>query len=278
MSRRVAWEDLTNADTAPVPAWVFKASSALEIDEFLRSRFTGRSPTIRPDLRRAAVSYGRRALEIAIVAADLESGQSPPRCEWEGHWERTRDMGKAGADGLRSALRALDPRPGMSVRAYAKPLFQTRLGEGETQLGEGARRLSTRKRARHDAYVLLQARHILTRLAADAERRRKEFTGAITNVDDQATIERRAFVRMLSEAWVFIMGRAPGNSPAPNPFLDFAGAAWRDWRGTPAAPNFYRALCAALDALPESRIVVLAAQGPDWLDVANPYPQFLTPL
>src|SRR5215207_8290339 len=97
------------------------ARAELEIDGVLRPLCRdGRSPRVRPELRRDAIGYGRRALEIAITAAVTEREQAPPRDEWDPRWKLIRDRAGRAATAVELALRALVPdkkRP----KGYGRP-------------------------------------------------------------------------------------------------------------------------------------------------------------
>jgi hypothetical protein len=131
------WERWTDKDTAPVPARVFKPSTKLLIDDFLRerlpSRFKGKPSRrdavkvrprllIRAEIERDAIGYGRRALEVAIHAAVGEAAQSPsPRRKWEPNWLLVARKARRAERGIDHALRALDPN-NRKPRFYVQPL------------------------------------------------------------------------------------------------------------------------------------------------------------
>jgi hypothetical protein len=134
------------------------------------------------------------------------------------------------------------------------------------------------KRASRDVAAVLLARRTFARLHKDSESRRAKFTSSITSRDAPDAIEKRAFVQKLAEAWVFLTGQRPGKGRTveKNPFLQFVEAAWQDWKGEEVeAPSFVAPLGNALASLSDYRVRLLAADGPDWLHVSNPYRQFL---
>ena len=81
--------------------------------------------------------------------------------------------------------------------------------------------------------------------------------------------QKRAFVRILAEGWVFLTGEMPSKNldPSKNPFLRVVEAAWIDWRQVKNsdAAVFGEALNAAISSIDEARLNLLRAEGPDWM-------------
>ena len=218
-----AW---TNADTAPVPSKVFH-KSPLQIDAEITKRINaGRKPKVRSEIRESAIRVGRRAVEIAILRARMAHERNPSREDWEPGWGSIRDEAKDAAKAIRKTLRALDPK-GKSARTFKLPISQARLGN--PRFGTNVQGIA--RRAKRDALVLIAAEKILSGLAKDSETRRRDIIARLPA--KSSDVEKNAFVFILYEAWIFLMGARPGSSPiaAQNPFLLFVEAAWQDWRG-----------------------------------------------
>jgi hypothetical protein len=81
--------------------------------------------------------------------------------------------------------------------------------------------------------------------------------------------QKRAFVRILAEGWVFLTGKMPGKNldPSKNPFLRVVEAAWIDWHQMKDsdAAAFGEALNAAISSIDEAQLNWLRAAGPGWL-------------
>ena len=80
--------------------------------------------------------------------------------------------------------------------------------------------------------------------------------------------QKRAFVRILAEGWVFLTGEMPGKNrePLKNPFLRAVDAAWIDWHQEDSDPAaFGEALDAAISSIDEARLKELLER-PEWAD------------
>jgi hypothetical protein len=182
------------------------------------------------------------------------------------------DTGDKASKALARMLRAIDPAP-LRARHYVEPLLQTRLGDGAWRHSDNLHDLT--RRARRDVATLLRAQAIAARLARDADRRRRGFTSALRN---PALIERRPFVAIMAEAWVFLFGQRPSLNPNPerNPFLRFVDAAWTDWKGADAkTESFVEALRDVHPTLTDYRVAALVRDCPDWGRITDPLPDFL---
>ena len=79
--------------------------------------------------------------------------------------------------------------------------------------------------------------------------------------------QKRAFVRIWAEGWVFLTGEMPGKNPDPskNPFLRVVEAAWSDWRPEDSSAAFGEALNDAISSIDEAQFNSLREAGPGWL-------------
>jgi hypothetical protein len=113
----------------------------------------------------------------------------------------------------------------------------------------------------------VEAKQIIEQLSADSLSRKDALTALYppSSPDHQ----KRAFVRVLAEAWIFLTGKTPGKNPDPlnNPFLRVVEAAWMDWHqedsSVPAA--FAEALNAAISSIDAAQLQRLRDVGPEWL-------------
>ena len=256
-------ENWTDGDTAPVPARVFQ-KGRLGIDEALSSRIKSRLvPRIRPHLVDYVVPIGRRALEVAIREAVSQKELNPHRNEWEPEWSRIADASKEAAAALAKLLRAIDPS-GKDAEHFAPFIRQSRAGEIEASKA-GYR--DAAKRALRDARSLVEAKQIIDKLSADTLRRKDALMALYppSSPDHQ----KRAFVRVLAEAWIFLTEKTPGKNPDPlkNPFLRVVEAAWMDWHQEDSsdAAAFAEALNAAISSIDAAQLQRLRDVGPGWL-------------
>jgi hypothetical protein len=119
-------------------------------------------------------------------------------------------------------------------------------------------------RAKRDAFILRAAERILDRLEKDSQRRRQELIEA-SNWSPAG--ERHAFVRVLYEAWLFLVGDRPGTNPnfERNPFLRFIKAAWIDWKGEDAEEvSFVQSLNVAKEDVSDWECEQIVSRGPTW--------------
>jgi hypothetical protein len=260
-------DDLTDADTAPVPSKVFGTAPLLIDAEIDKRIIASRSPKIRKEIESHALKIGRRVLEVAILSACSELASNPSREKWEPGWVSIRDEAKSAEGAIRKTLRALDPN-GKRARAFQLPISQARLGNKKS----AGSLLRNQHRAKRDALILIAARKILAGLAVDSERRRVELIERLPA--RRLDVQKHAFVRALYEGWIFLMGVRPGSSTISeeNPFLLFVEAAWQDWLGEDElweTPNrktsFVRSLNLAQQAVSNVGVGSLIANGPSWL-------------
>lgn len=250
------WTDEGTPRHAPVPARVFQKRSLL-IDEALLSRIDSpRAPRIRSHLDRdRVIRIGRRALEVAIMEAFSQTELNPRLSEWEPEWSRIADASRAADVALSRLFRAIDPL-GKDAEHFVRFIRQSR-GNG----GVGA------SKAMRDARLLMAARQIIGKLRADTLTRRDALLALYPNSSQDH--QKRGFVRILAEGWVFLTGQRPGKSldPLKNPFLRVLDAAWIDWRqeGSSDATAFGEALNAAISSIDDARRDLLCSEeGPDW--------------
>jgi hypothetical protein len=247
-------EEWTDADTAPVPARVFQRQS-LGIDEALLSRIkSARGPRIRSHLVDHVVWIGRQTLEAAIKEAVSQKELHPRPSEWEPEWSRIADAAQGADAALAGLFRAIDP-DGKDAEHFVRFIRQSRAGEF------GA------SKAMRDARLLVAAKQIIGKLHADTLTRRDALVALYPNSFQDH--QKRAFVRILAECWIFLTGKMPGKhrDPLKNPFLRVVEAAWIDWRQEDSsdAAAFGEALDAAISSIDEARSNWLVAIGPAWV-------------
>jgi hypothetical protein len=240
-------ETWTDEKTAPVPSRVYKAAP-LKIDAEIVERIASARPPRIQMTKEEALSFGRRALEVAITSAVAERDQNRPRSEWEPDWCNIRDTSNAARKSLERALRALNPKAARSLD-YVKPL--------------GSIEYSSQLNRRRDAYILWKATMILKKIEKKSKARRADLVAIHPTLDH----EKRAFIERLIEGWIFLTKKRPGSSQSSqNPFLKFCEAAWIDWHGRARGTDlsFGHPLKAQLDKMSDDRERLLALRGPSW--------------
>jgi hypothetical protein len=247
-------EEWTDEDTAPVPARVFQKRS-LGIDKELLSRIKSpRAPRIRSHLIDYVVPIGRRALEIAIREAVSQKELHPRFSDWEPEWSRIANACQDAVAALARLFRGIDPL-GKDAEHFVRFIRQSRAG------GVGA------SKAMRDARILVAAKQIIRKLRTDTLTRRDELVALYPNSSQDH--QKRAFVRIWAEAWVFLTGKMPGKNrdPLKNPFLRVVDAAWIDWHQEDSsdAAAFGEALDAAISSIDDARLRWLCAAGPEWV-------------
>ncbi len=111
----------------------------------------------------------------------------------------------------------------------------------------------------------MEAKQIIGKLHADTLTRRDARVAIYPNsLQDH---QKRGFVRILAEGWVFLTGEMPGKhrDPLKNPFLRVVEAAWTDWHHEDSNSDFAgfgEALDAAISSINEARLNELRAEGP----------------
>jgi hypothetical protein len=256
-------EKWTDEETAPVPARVFQKRS-LGIDEALLSRIKSpRAPHIRSHLIDYVVPIGRRALEVAIKEAVSQKELNPRPSEWEPEWSRIADASQDAVAALARLFRAIDP-DGKDAENFAPFIRQSRAGGVEASKA-GYR--DAAESALRDARLLVAAKQIIGKLRADTLTRRDALVALYPSSSQDH--QKRAFVRILAEGWVFLTGEMPGKNldPSKNPFLRVVEAAWIDWHQAKNsdAAAFGEALKAAISSIDEAQLNWLRAVGPGWL-------------
>ena len=202
-------EKWTDEETAPVPARVFQKAS-LGIDEALTSRIKSpRAPRIRSHLIDYVVPIGRRALEVAIKEAVSQKELNPRPSEWEPEWSRIADASQDAVAALARLFRAIDP-DGKDAEHFAPFIRQSRAGGIEASKA-GYR--DAAESALRDARLLVAAKQIIGKLRADTLTRRDALVALYPSSSQDH--QKRAFVRILAEGWVFLTGEMPGKNPGP---------------------------------------------------------------
>jgi hypothetical protein len=256
-------EKWTDEETAPVPARVFQKRS-LGIDEALLLRIKSpRAPHIRSHLIDYVVPIGRRALEVAIKEAVSQKELNPRQSEWEPKWSLIADACQDAVAALARLFRAIDP-DGKDAENFALFIRQSRAGGIEASKAEYR---DAAESALGDARLLVAAKEIIGKLRADTLTRRDALVALYPSSSKDH--QKRAFVRILAEGWVFLTGEMPGKNldPSKNPFLRVVEAAWIDWHQVKNsdAAAFGEALNAAISSVDEAQLNWLRAAGPGWL-------------
>ena len=241
--------------TTAVPARVFQEES-LGIDEELKSRIEApRGPRIRSHLVDQVVPIGRRILEVAINEAVSQKELHPRQSEWESEWSRIAEASQDAVKALERLFRAIDPH-GKDVKHFARFIRQSRAD------GVGA------SKAMRDARSLVAAKQIIGKLHADTLTSRDRRLAIYPN--SYQDHQKRGFVRIFAEGWVFLTGEMPGKNldPSKNPFLRVVEAAWIDGHQVKNrdVAEFGEALNAAISSIDEARLNELRAKGPEWAD------------
>ena len=240
----------------PVPAHVYDLNAELRIDQVLRARLQGRLQIL-PAHQSQAIRIGRRTLEVAIVAAALAQEQRTADLR---QWSDLAQLAQDASASLKKVLRGLDPggAPGsLAPEFYAWPLQQTRLSR--SPYDEASLVQST-----EDATALIRALSVVEALQADAAARKASLPAR----QNPGEPEQGAFLERLAEGWVYLFARRPGlgRHSENNPFVQFARAAWEDWKGE--APKEESAFVGQLKpivvALSDGLVRGLVA-GPSWL-------------
>ena len=247
-------EKWTDADMTPVPARVYQKRS-LGIDKALSSRIKSpRAPRIRSHLVYHVVRIGRRTLEVAIMEAVSQKELNPRLSEWAPEWSRIANASQDAIAAIAGLFRAIDPL-GKDAEHFVPFIRQSRAG------GVGA------SKAMRDARLLVAAKQIIVKLRADTLTRRDGLVAIYPN--SSRDHEKRAFVRILAEGWVFLTGQMPGKNrdPLKNPFLRVVDAAWIEWHqeNSSDAAAFGEALDTAISSINEAELNWLRAVGPGWV-------------
>ena len=248
--------------TSPVPERAYDLEKSLGIDEALKSRIDlPRGPRIRSHLIAHVVPIGRYALEAAINEAVSQKELHPRLREWEPERLRIADASQNAVAAIAKLFRAIDP-DGKDAEHFAPFIRQSRAGGIEAS-----------KAGYHDAYesalrdarLLVEAKQIIGKLHADTLTRRNALVALYPNSFQDH--QKRAFVRILAEGWVFLTGEMPGKSldPSKNPFLRVVEAAWIDWHPKDSSAVFGEALNAAISSIDEAQFNWLREAGPGWL-------------
>jgi hypothetical protein len=269
-------DDGTDADYGLVPARIFRRAD-LPIDRWIKERFR-EGGVIRQEMSEAvALDFGRCTLETAIRKACI--GQEAAREDAEAiehlnEWQRSHEMAALAHVHLIGALEALFPSEDGNGRRrprdYVSPLEQHRLDR--IPIKSNASLNARKARTRRDVATLIQAREILRKMSADAERRHRHFKAQRRN---HGAPEKREFVYCMAEGWTFLTGKRPSGTDidSRNPFLCFTAEAWVSWKGGIADDlfehhkEFFTAhLRAAVKRLKiEGREETISRKGPDWL-------------
>jgi hypothetical protein len=251
--------------TSPVPERVFREGS-LGIDDALKLRIASpRAPRIRSHLVDHVVWIGRRTLEVAINEAVSQKELNPRQSEWEPEWSRIADASRAADVALSNLFSAIDPK-GKDAENFSPFIRQSRAGGIEASKA-GYR--DAAESALRDAGLLVEAKQTIGKLHADTLTRRDALVAIYpSSFQDH---QKRAFVRILAEGWVFLTGEMPGKNPDPskNPFLRVVEAAWMDWRKVKNSDTavFGDALNAAISLIDKPRLNRLVEAGPEWVDL-----------
>jgi hypothetical protein len=250
--------------TSPVPERVYDLKKSLGIDDALKSRIVSlRGPRIRSELVAHVVLIGRRILEVAINEAVSQKELHPRQSEWESQWSHIAEASQDAIAALDGLFSAIDPG-GKEAEHFAPFVRQSRAGGFEVS---NAGHRDAAERALRDARLLVEARQIIGNLHADTLKRRDALMALYPSSSQDH--QKRAFVRILAEGWVFLTGKRPSKQPdsSKNPFLRVVEAAWMDWRKVKNSDTavFGEALNAAISSIDETRVNRLVAGPPEWL-------------
>jgi hypothetical protein len=231
---------------------VYDLKKSLGIDDALKSRIGAQGPCIHSHLVDHVVPIGRRFLEVAINEAVSQKELHPRASEWKPQWSRIAKASQEAVAALDELFSAMDPS-GKDAEHLAPIIRQSRIG------GVGS------LKAMRDARLLVATKQIIGSL--------RDYT--MTHRDGLLVLyphssqdhQKRAFVRILAEGWVFLTGKMPGKQrdPSKNPFLRVVEAAWSDWRKVKNSDAFGDSLKAAILSIDEARFNRLVAVGPEWL-------------
>ena len=182
----------------------------------------------------------------------------PRPSEWEPEWSRIADASQDAVAAIARLFRAIDP-DGKDAEHFVRFIRQSRAGGVEASKA-GYR---DARSALRDARLLVAAKQIIGKLHADTLTRRDALVALYPNSSQDH--QKRAFVRILAEGWVFLTGEMPGKNldPSKNPFLRVVEAAWSDWHQSRTAA-FGEALNAAISSIDEAQLNWLLAAGPEW--------------
>ena len=111
---------------------------------------------------------------------------------------------------------------------------------------------------------MVEAKQIIGKLHADTLTRRDALVAQYPNSPQDH--QKRGFVRILAEGWIFLTGEMPSKKrdPSKNPFLLVVEAAWLDWLEEDSSDTeaFGDALHAAISSIDEARLNGLRSDGP----------------
>ena len=164
-------------------------------------------------------------LEVAINEAVSQKELHPHPSEWEPEWSRIADASQDAVAAIARLFRAIDPH-GKDAEHFAPFIRQSRADGIEAS--KAAYR-DAAESALRDARLLVEAKQIIGKLRADTLTRKDALVALYPNSSQDH--QKRAFVRILAEGWVFLTGEMPGKNldPSKNPFLRVVEAAWMDW-------------------------------------------------
>ena len=251
--------------TTAVPARVYDLKESLGIDDALKSRIKApRGARIRPHLVDQLVLIGRRILEVAINEAISQKELHPRQSEWES-WSCIAEASQDAVKALERLSRAINPH-GKEAEHLAPFIRQSRTGGFEVSKA-GYR--AAYESALRDARLLVAAKEIIGKLHADTLTQRGARMAIYPNSHQDH--QKRGFVRIFAEGWVFLTGEMPGKhrDPLKNPFLRVVEAAWTDWHqedSNSGSGGFGEALNAAISSIDEARLNELRSEGPEWAD------------
>jgi hypothetical protein len=250
--------------TPTAPERVYDLKERLGIDDALKSRIgSPRAPRIRSDLIAHVVPIGRYALDAAINEAVSQKELHPRQSELE-PWLQITEASQGVAKALERLFRAIDP-DGKDAEHFAPFIRQSRGNGGFRASNAGYR--AAAKSALRDARVLVEAKQIIGKLHADTLTRRDALLELYRHSPQDH--QKRGFVRILAEGWIFLTGEMPSKQrdPSKNPFLLVVEAAWLDWLEEDSSDTeaFGDALRAVISSIDEARLNKLRSDGPEWL-------------
>jgi hypothetical protein len=257
------------------PVAITAANGPFEIDQEIRSLGARGRLQARWRSLDEAISFGRRALQVAREDAHFYKSYRPAD-EFE-YFERASDLAASAHRALTELLDHIGPSGLAIVRDVA--MLRVRKGfhksSGRIRIRRYLRRKPTggfvsARDAKEEVETLAAARDLLNQMQNYAKDQQKQLTP--TNYPDY---QKRAFVYRLAEAWIFLTGEKPGKGrdASHNPFLKFVEVAADDARPFKNTEDFYSALKWALQTLnmhesfdreTQQSISGIAARGPAW--------------
>jgi hypothetical protein len=233
-------------------------SQPLGIDAVMTDlRHARRAPRLR-DERLDEVRIGRRTLEVAIERALLAEAQAPNPSDLDG-WAGIATNATKARRTLAALIKSLDGRAVRNGQPTARDLAPI---ISQVWLLGAPSGVAGLPQSELEAAILLRSHEIAGELQRVAAQRRNEI--ARTRKGAPGDPVARAFLDPLAEGWLFLTGGSPSTNRTASPFLNFAEAAWSDWRGE-RRPGGFGAIVGGVARKVAQRAVNVMPHGPTWL-------------